>query len=142
MTESSTSRWVSARGPWDRLGRAPLRPPPRARDTAGHRRAAQARSRPSACDRRINWLGEGAARHRRGAGGRGQLRSTQPPLPARLFLGAAGAGEAVLEAPADAVAPGQACVFYDGERLLGGGWICRTATAAAATPASLIGSAA
>jgi tRNA-specific 2-thiouridylase len=29
----------------------------------------------------------------------------------------------VLDAPAEAVAPGQACVAYDGDRVLGGGWI-------------------
>jgi len=27
--------------------------------------------------------------------------------------------------PQDAIAPGQACVAYDGERMLGGGWITR-----------------
>jgi tRNA-specific 2-thiouridylase len=32
-----------------------------------------------------------------------------------------------LDNPERAVAPGQACVFYDGERLLGGGWIQRAA---------------
>jgi tRNA-specific 2-thiouridylase len=32
-----------------------------------------------------------------------------------------------LNAPERAVAPGQACVFYDKERLLGGGWIQRAA---------------
>jgi tRNA-specific 2-thiouridylase len=30
------------------------------------------------------------------------------------------------------VAPGQACVFYDGSRVLGGGWIARAATLQAA----------
>jgi tRNA-uridine 2-sulfurtransferase len=33
----------------------------------------------------------------------------------------------VLSAPAGAVAPGQAAVLYDGDRLLGGGWIRRAA---------------
>jgi hypothetical protein len=31
----------------------------------------------------------------------------------------------VLDRPAEAVAPGQVCVFYAGERVLGGGWIAR-----------------
>ena len=36
-----------------------------------------------------------------------------------------GEAELVLDAPAGAVAPGQAAVLYDGERVLGGGWIRR-----------------
>ena len=31
--------------------------------------------------------------------------------------------EIVFDEPQDAITPGQACVFYDGERVLGGGWI-------------------
>ena len=38
-----------------------------------------------------------------------------------------------LDHPAEAVAPGQACVFYEGDRVLGGGWIAR----AEAPPATL-----
>ena len=34
--------------------------------------------------------------------------------------------------PQAGVAPGQACVFYDGERMLGGGWIARRESAAVA----------
>ena len=30
-----------------------------------------------------------------------------------------------LETPEQGVAPGQACVVYDGARVLGGGWITR-----------------
>jgi len=39
-----------------------------------------------------------------------------------------------LAAPEDAIAPGQACVFYEmgGSRVLGGGWITAPAIAAAA----------
>jgi tRNA-specific 2-thiouridylase len=57
-----------------------------------------------------------------------KLRSTQSPVPATLYP-AADAGEAdlVLDAPAGAVAPGQAAVLYDGDRVLGGGWIRRPA---------------
>jgi len=55
-----------------------------------------------------------------------KLRSAQPPLPAHLSL--AGSDAAItLDRPADAVAPGQACVFYDGDRVLGGGVIKRAA---------------
>jgi tRNA-specific 2-thiouridylase len=77
----------------------------------------------------VNWLG-GVPQHI--AFGSGvevavKLRSAQPPVPARLLLDATGGGEVVLGEPADGVAPGQACVFYDGDHVLGGGWIRRTA---------------
>ena len=71
----------------------------------------------------INWLD--AAPPAAGRAVTVKLRSAQPPLPARLFLDGAGGGEAVLEEPAFGVAPGQACVVYDGTRVLGGGWIRR-----------------
>ncbi|HLJ19717.1 MAG TPA: tRNA 2-thiouridine(34) synthase MnmA [Stellaceae bacterium] len=72
----------------------------------------------------VNWLGV----ERPGADGLRvavKLRSAQPPLPATLFLDGSGAGEAILDTPALGVAPGQACVWYDGSRVLGGGWIRR-----------------
>jgi tRNA-specific 2-thiouridylase len=82
----------------------------------------------------VNWLGgEGVdARAQQGLAVAVKLRSAQPPMPARLVLDAAGGGEAELESPIDGIAPGQACVFYDGERVLGGGWIRREHDAAAA----------
>ena len=43
-----------------------------------------------------------------------------------------GDAELVLDAPAGAVAPGQAAVLYDGDRVLGGGWIRRPASEQAA----------
>ncbi len=55
-----------------------------------------------------------------------KLRSTQPPSPATLYPGdAADTAELVLGGPSGAVAPGQAAVLYDGEQMLGGGWIRR-----------------
>jgi tRNA-specific 2-thiouridylase len=78
----------------------------------------------------VNWLGDGAT----GSAGRRvavKLRSAQPPLPATLFLDREGGGEAVLDTPALGVAPGQACVCYEGTRMLGGGWILRAADRAA-----------
>ncbi|MEI7608862.1 MAG: tRNA 2-thiouridine(34) synthase MnmA [Rhodospirillaceae bacterium] len=57
-----------------------------------------------------------------------KLRSSQPAVPARLRLSpGAGEAEVVLDAPQFGVAPGQACVAYRGDRLLGGGWIVATA---------------
>jgi tRNA-specific 2-thiouridylase len=53
-----------------------------------------------------------------------KVRSMRPPVAARVTPLAGGA-RVELAAPEDAIAPGQACVFYDpqGSRLLGGGWI-------------------
>ncbi|HEX7966579.1 MAG TPA: tRNA 2-thiouridine(34) synthase MnmA [Stellaceae bacterium] len=80
--------------------------------------------------RGVNWLGmiPPADGLRVGV----KLRSAQPPLAARLFLDGAGGGEAVLDEPAFGVAAGQACVAYDGTRVLGGGWIRRVESAAGA----------
>lgn len=54
-----------------------------------------------------------------------KLRSAQPALPARVSLTADGAAVVALEQPQYGVAPGQAAVFYQGDRVLGGGWIVR-----------------
>ncbi|HZL58999.1 MAG TPA: tRNA 2-thiouridine(34) synthase MnmA [Stellaceae bacterium] len=69
----------------------------------------------------INWLG--AAPPPEGIAAQVKLRSAQPPAAATIRLDGRGGGEAVLDQPAFGVAPGQACVVYDGARLLGGGWI-------------------
>jgi tRNA-specific 2-thiouridylase len=52
-----------------------------------------------------------------------RVRSTRPPKPATLSLGENGTATVILATPEEGVAPGQACVFYRGERVLGGGWI-------------------
>ena len=57
-----------------------------------------------------------------------KLRSAQPPVSATLYPdAAAGDAELVLDTAVEGVAPGQAAVFYDDERVLGGGWIRRRA---------------
>jgi tRNA-specific 2-thiouridylase len=86
-------------------------------------RAALGQRRVALAD--INWLGPAVPA---GDGIRVavKLRSAQPPLPATLLLDGASGGEAVLDTPALGVAPGQACVCYDGSRVLGGGWIRRS----------------
>ncbi|MGH6969735.1 MAG: aminomethyltransferase beta-barrel domain-containing protein, partial [Stellaceae bacterium] len=71
---------------------------------------------------RINWLA--APLDAAGIRAAVKLRSAQPPMAARLRL-EGDCGTAVLDEPAFGVAPGQACVVYDGDRVLGGGWIAR-----------------
>jgi tRNA-specific 2-thiouridylase len=79
----------------------------------------------------INWLPDERPHEGDSLSVTVKLRSAQPPVAAQLFLDGTGTGEAVLEAPVDGIAPGQACVFYDGTRVLGGGWIRRQEAVAA-----------
>jgi tRNA-uridine 2-sulfurtransferase len=72
----------------------------------------------------FNWLGSALAAGERRAV-TAKLRSAQPPVPATLHYADADNAELMLSAPAGAVAPGQAAVLYDGDRVLGGGWIRR-----------------
>lgn len=79
----------------------------------------------------VNWIGEQVAGED-GLNGRrvlARVRSTRPPVPGKLQIGAG--WSVVLDDPEEGVAPGQACVFYDpqdgGDRVLGGGWIAATA---------------
>jgi tRNA-uridine 2-sulfurtransferase len=61
-----------------------------------------------------------------------QVRSGHGAAPARLAGAGLGRFEVIFDAPIDAAAPGQAAVAYDGDVLLGGGWIDRTERPAAA----------
>ena len=77
----------------------------------------------------VNWL----AAHQGPFEARVKVRSMRPPVAATV-IPLAGAGAKVeLVAPEEAIAPGQACVFYAaaGSRVLGGGWIMQPAAAAA-----------
>jgi tRNA-uridine 2-sulfurtransferase len=58
-----------------------------------------------------------------------KLRSAQPATAATLTLSADKTAKVTLAEPSFGVAPGQACVFYDQDRMLGGGWIARATTA-------------
>ncbi|MEO3433673.1 tRNA 2-thiouridine(34) synthase MnmA [Inquilinus sp. CAU 1745] len=60
-----------------------------------------------------------------------KLRSAQPLADAAVTV-APGGAEILLDAPQFGVAPGQAAVFYDGDRVLGGGWIAEAALELAA----------
>jgi len=67
----------------------------------------------------INWLGRdfvGALT--------AKVRSMAKPVPARLVD-----GQLLFDAPEYGVAPGQAAVLYDGDHVLGGGWIAETQSA-------------
>ncbi|MGE4321883.1 MAG: tRNA 2-thiouridine(34) synthase MnmA [Sphingobium sp.] len=64
----------------------------------------------------INWLGGDFAGPLTA-----KVRSMAKPVPARLVN-----GDLIFDAPEYGVAPGQAAVLYDGDRVLGGGWIATT----------------
>ena len=78
-----------------------------------------------------NWLGDEADFAAAAATGRpvlARVRSTRPPLPARLFRDGDAVGVAFDEGE-EGVSPGQACALYDPadpDRLLGGGFIAST----------------
>jgi tRNA-specific 2-thiouridylase len=77
----------------------------------------------------VNWLGD-TAFEAAPAGGwevAVRVRSTRPPVAARVLPEGPARARVELLAAEEGVAPGQACVFYaaDGSRVLGGGWIAR-----------------
>jgi len=72
--------------------------------------------------RDVNWLG-GPVNSDKPKRIRVKLRSAMAPMDAALTLLGDNRAEVTLMEPHAGVAPGQAAVFYDGERLLGGGWI-------------------
>ena len=55
-----------------------------------------------------------------------KLRSVSEPSAATLFVNDDGTAEIHLHAPQYGISPGQAAVCYDGNRVLGGGWIIAT----------------
>jgi tRNA-specific 2-thiouridylase len=63
-----------------------------------------------------------------------KVRSTRPPIAARVMPAGDGSAMVELLSPEEGVAPGQACVFYEesGTRVLGGGWIAAAEPARAA----------
>lgn len=77
--------------------------------------------------RDVNWLGDTPldALPQDGEEITVKIRSTHAPLPARLMV-RDGSVQVHLPQGEDGVSPGQACVFYSGTRVLGGGWIQST----------------
>ena len=81
----------------------------------------------------VNWIGgDGPAEARDGEAVSVKIRSAMEPVPATLHRSDDGTAEVVFHAPQFGVSPGQACVFYAGDRVLGGGWIEREAGSLAA----------
>jgi tRNA-specific 2-thiouridylase len=87
--------------------------------------------------RDVNWIGAGdfLSLPPEGLDVMARVRSTRPPVPARLIAGADHQATVIFAAGEFGVSPGQACVFYDSAdndaRVLGGGFI------AAVEPAKL-----
>ena len=54
-----------------------------------------------------------------------KVRSASQPIAATLYTQDGQTGRIVFDEAQLGVSPGQACVFYEGERVLGGGWITR-----------------
>jgi tRNA-specific 2-thiouridylase len=69
----------------------------------------------------LNWLG--GAIPAEGVAVSVKVRSAAPLAHGRLTVQPGGRGLVMLDAPLAGVAPGQACVCYTGDRVLGGGWI-------------------
>ncbi len=72
----------------------------------------------------VNWLGGGEL-----LAGKtditAKMRSTQLPVAGTVHAGLDGGAIVELTEPEFGISPGQACVLYDGDRVLGGGWITR-----------------
>ncbi len=89
--------------------------------------------------RGINWLGDSPFSSRKEWKVDVRTRSTRPPVEAVVVPKGATAASVVFVQPELAVAPGQACVFYDpcSSRVLGGGWIERKGRTKATDPVGM-----
>lgn len=72
----------------------------------------------------LNWLGAGES-FANNLEVKVKIRSTQHPICAILSHFDDAKAKVTLLSPDKAITPGQACVIYDGTRVLGGGWITR-----------------
>ncbi len=69
----------------------------------------------------VNWLVEATPTQTLTC--QAKIRYRHTAAPARVTVLSEGRAKVEFDDPQSAVAPGQAVVFYDGERVLGGGWI-------------------
>jgi tRNA-uridine 2-sulfurtransferase len=70
---------------------------------------------------RVNWLAPLDGKQARRV--EAKIRSRHEKASARLHRISDSEVEVTFDVPQEAVTPGQACVFYEGTRVLGGGWI-------------------
>lgn len=103
--------------------------PVRARVVVGPRAAL---ATPTLSLAEVNWLGGDATSALPIAV---KLRSMSVPVEATVTRAANRTADVRFATPQFGVAPGQACVFYEGTRVLGGGWIRRAPAAAASVAA-------
>ena len=85
--------------------------------------------------REVNWLGTGDAPPASGMDVTVRLRSAMAPVAATVAGDGAGGGTVMLADPEYGIAAGQAAVFHDGARVLGGGFIAATAGVASSRDA-------
>jgi tRNA-specific 2-thiouridylase len=69
----------------------------------------------------VNWIAVDAPDEWRSV--RSQIRHRHPAAPGRVRALPEGRAELVFDIPQPAITPGQAVVFYDGDVVIGGGWI-------------------
>ena len=72
---------------------------------------------------RVNWISHGVAEESTEV--TVKIRYSHPGTRATLYPLPDGCARVEMHEPQKAVTPGQAAVFYDGDVVLGGGWICR-----------------
>jgi tRNA-specific 2-thiouridylase len=77
---------------------------------------------------RVNWIASGVAAREVTV----KIRYSHPGTPATIEPLENDRARISLREPQKAITPGQAAVFYDGDVVVGGGWICRSAALAAA----------
>ena len=73
----------------------------------------------------VNWIGAQVGEEACVGEVEVKVRSAHMPVSARVQPLGGGRAKVILDQPESGVAPGQACVMYRGDRVVGGGWIER-----------------